>query len=128
MEEISGTIPTTVSYTHLDVYKRQVLDLNGHDQWVEVYRADNVEMNNNELTLTCRIYPRKLVSSCGSFITKGNYQFGLQQRGKDKLEFYIYTDKKHSVCASLPTDWEYNWHQVTCVYDGQKMSIYIRCV
>ena len=69
--------------------------------------------------------PPELVSSCGSFITKGNYQFGLQQRGKDKLEFYIYTDKKHSVCASLPTDWEYNWHQVTCVYDGQKMSIYI---
>ena len=69
--------------------------------------------------------PSELVSSCGSFITKGNYQFGLQQRGKDKLEFYIYTDKKHSVCASLPTDWEYNWHQVTCVYDGQKMSIYI---
>lgn len=105
--------------------KNTVLDLNGHDQWVEVYRADNVELNSNELTLTCRIYPRKLVSSCGSFITKGNYQFGLQQRGKDKLEFYIYTDKKHSVCASLPTDWEYNWHQVTCVYDGQKMSIYI---
>ena len=105
--------------------KNTVLDLNGHDQWVEVYRADNVELNSNELTLTCRILPRKLVSSCGSFITKGNYQFGLQQRGKDKLEFYIYTDKKHSVCASLPTDWEYNWHQVTCVYDGQKMSIYI---
>lgn len=50
--------------------KNTVLDLNGHDQWVEVYRADNVELNSNELTLTCRIYPRKLVSSCGSFITK----------------------------------------------------------
>ena len=69
--------------------KNTVLDLNGHDQWVEVYRADNVELNSNELTLTCRIYPRKLVSSCGSFITKGSYQFGLQQRGKDELEVYI---------------------------------------
>ena len=38
--------------------KNTVLDLNGHDQWVEVYRADNVELNSNELTLTCRIYPR----------------------------------------------------------------------
>ena len=34
--------------------KNTVLDLNGHDQWVEVYRADNVELTSNELTLTCR--------------------------------------------------------------------------
>lgn len=28
------------------------LDLNGHDQWVEVYRQSNVEIESNELTLT----------------------------------------------------------------------------
>lgn len=103
----------------------KVLDLNGHDQWVEVYRADNTELTSDRLTLTCKVYPRKLVSSCGSFITKGSYQFGLQQRGKDQLEFYLYTDKKHSIYAPLPANWEYNWHQVTAVYDGQNMSILI---
>ena len=61
------------------------LDLNGHDQWVEVYRQSNVEIESNELTLTMDVYPRKLISSCGSFLTKGSYQFGLQQRGKDSL-------------------------------------------
>lgn len=105
--------------------RNTVLDLNGHDQWVEVYRADNVELDDNELTLTCKVFPRKLVSSCGSFITKGNNQFGLEQRGKDKLEFYIYTDKRHSVVATLPANWEYRWHRVTATYDGKRIALYI---
>jgi beta-galactosidase len=63
----------------------KALDLNGHDQWVEVYRSENIEISGNQLTLACEVYPRKLISSCGSLITKGNYQFGLQQKGKDSL-------------------------------------------
>lgn len=105
--------------------KNTVLDLNGHDQWAEVYRSNNVELTGDELTLTCKVYPRKLVSSCGSFITKGNYQFGLQQKGKESLEFYLYTDKKYAIHAPLPTNWEYNWHHVTAVYDGKEMALYI---
>ena len=108
-----------------DVKGNKVLDLNGHDQWVEVYRADNVELTSHELTLTCKVYPRELVSSCGSFITKGNHQFGLQQRGKDHLEFYLYTDKRHFIKAALPTDWERHWHRVTAIYNGKEMSLYI---
>lgn len=103
----------------------KVLDLNGHDQWVEVYRQANTEITTDRLTLTCRVYPRKLISSCGSIITKGSYQFGLQQQGKDSLDFYLYTDKKHLLRIALPSDWEYNWHQLTGVYDGKEMSVYI---
>ena len=102
-----------------------VLDLNGHDQWVEVYRKENTEISGDQLTLTCKIYPRKLSSSCGSYITKGDYQFGLQQRDKECIEFYIYTNKRHKVCAPLPSDWEYSWHEVTGVYDGKEMCLYI---
>lgn len=105
--------------------KNTVLDLNGHDQWAEVYRSNNVELTGDQLTLTCKVYPRKLVSSCGSFITKGNYQFGLQQKGKESLEFYLYTDKKYAIQAPLPANWEYNWHHVTAVYDGKEMALYI---
>ena len=101
------------------------LDLNGHDQWVEVYRQSNVEIESNELTLTMDVYPRKLISSCGSFLTKGSYQFGLQQRGKDSLDFYIYTDKHYVLRIPLPTDWEYNWHKLCGVYDGREMAVYI---
>ncbi len=102
-----------------------VLDLNGHDQWVEVYRQDNVEITSNQLTLTLRVYPRKLSSSCGSYLTKGNYQFGIQQKGKESLEFYLYTNKKHAIFAPLPADWEYHWHDINAVYDGKEISLYI---
>lgn len=103
----------------------KVLDLNGHDQWIEVYRQPNVEIVGDQLTLTCDVYPRKLISSCGSFITKGSYQFGLQQQGKDSLDFYIYTDKRHVLRIALPSDWENKWHQLTGVYTGKEMSVYI---
>ena len=102
-----------------------VLDLSGTDEWLEVYRRDNVEITGNELVLSCNVFPRKLISSCGSFITKGNYQFGLEQRGKEFVEFYIYTYKKYTVKAPLPPNWEYNWHQLAAVYNGKEMSIYI---
>lgn len=105
--------------------KNSVLDLNGHDQWVEVYRKDNVEITGNELTLSFRVFPRALVSSCGSFITKGGHQFGVEQRGKNEIEFYLFTNKKYSLRALLPSDWENNWHQVAAVYDGKEMSIWI---
>lgn len=102
-----------------------VLDLNGHDQWVEIYRQNNVEIKGNQLTLTCDVFPRKLVSSSGSFITKGNYQFGLHQRGRDSVEFYLYTGKANSLKAALPSGWENKWHQLTGVYDGKTMTLYI---
>lgn len=103
----------------------KVLDLNGHDQWVEVYRDRVLEKESNKLTLNCKLFPRKLVSSSGSFITKGSYQYGLQQRGKDSLEFYVYTDKLNAIRAKLPVDWENNWHQIIAVYDGAEMRILI---
>ncbi len=105
--------------------KDKVLDLNGHDQWVEIYRDDVLEKDSDKLTLTCKVFPRKLVSSSGSFITKGSYQYGLQQRGKEELEFYIYTDKSYSIKAKLPANWEYNWHQITATYDGVSMQLLI---
>jgi beta-galactosidase len=101
------------------------LDLNGHDQWVEIYRDSVLETYTDKLTLSCMVFPRKLVSSCGSFITKGSYQYGLQQRGKKEIEFYLYTDKTNVIKAELPENWEENWHHVAAVYDGKNMIIYI---
>lgn len=103
----------------------KVLNLSGFDSWVEIYRKNNVEIDGKQLILTCDVYPRKLISDCGSFITKGSRQFGLQQVGKDKLKFYIYTDSLHSVYASLPENWEYNWHNIKGVYDGTQMYLYL---
>jgi beta-galactosidase len=103
----------------------QALDLNGHDQWVEVYRADQVEIEGEQLSLLMEVLPRKLNSSAGSFLTKGNYQFGLKQNGTETLDFYLYTGEKHLLSTPLPADWENNWHQLLATYDGANMRIYI---
>ncbi len=103
----------------------KVLDLNGHDQWVEIYRAEHLEVTSDELTLSMDIYPRKLNRSSGSLITKGNYQFGLEQRGQDSIDFYIYTDRKYILRGALPGEWENNWHQLNAIYNGAEMKIFI---
>lgn len=101
------------------------ISLNGHDQWVEVYQDSRLENTGDQLTLSLWIFPRKLMSMGGTILTKGNYQYGLQQNGKDELEFYLYTNRKESIRAKLPDNWEQNWHQITAVYDGKNMYIFI---
>jgi beta-galactosidase len=101
------------------------IDLNGHDQWVEVYRDKALEINGNHLTLSMKVFPRKLSSSAGTLITKGNYQFGIRQVRKDSLEFYLTTTVKHIVQIALPGNWEYNWHKVEARYNGSEITISI---
>jgi len=101
------------------------IDLNVTDQWVQVYRADNVEINGDKLTLTLDIFPRRFNSSGGYMITKGNRQFGLRQKGVDKIEFYIDNGELTSLTGKLPEDWEGRWHNVCAVYDSENMTIWI---
>ena len=103
----------------------KAIDLHRMEQWVQVYRADNVEISGNQLTLTLDIYPRSYNKFGGYMITKGSNQFGLRQRGADGIEFYIDNGQKRTLSGSLPQDWENKWHNVTAVYDGSQMTIYI---
>ncbi|MEI6049747.1 MAG: glycoside hydrolase family 2 TIM barrel-domain containing protein [Bacteroidota bacterium] len=101
------------------------IDLNGHDQWVEVYRDNALEISDNKLTLSLRVFPRSLSSSAGTLITKGNWQFGIHQIRKDSLEFYLTTGKKRKVQIALPENWENNWHHVIALYDGKSILLSI---
>jgi len=101
------------------------IDLNGHDQWVEVYRDEALEIDGDQLTLSLWVFPRSLSSSAGTLITKGNNQFGLHQIGKDFLEFYVTTSTRETVRISLPENWENNWHFVTANYNGKAIFITI---
>ena len=115
---------------HPEEKHNHVIDLNGHDQWVEVYQSPVLDVQSDSLTLLFDVFPRALVSSCGSFITKGSYQFGVQQDGKENLKFYINTNKsleaswrgseRYELTAPLPSDWEQHWHHVVAQYDGGK--------
>lgn len=101
------------------------IDLNGHDQWVEVYRDEKLEVDGDKLTITLQVYPRVLNSSAGALITKGNWQFGVHQVRNDSLEFYVTTDTRHKVQVALPVNWQNNWHNVTARYDGKQITIAI---
>lgn len=101
------------------------LDLAVTDQWVEVYRSDNLEINGDRLTISFDVFPRKLNTTGGYFITKGSNQFGVRQVGEDELSFYIFTGTKKEISAPLPEDWENKWHNVRAVYDGTGMYIYL---
>jgi beta-galactosidase len=101
------------------------IDLNGHDQWVEVYRDKGLEIDGNQLTLTLDVFPRELNSSAGALITKGDWQFGLHQIRKDSLEFYLTTSSRHKVQIALPSTWENNWHHVTAHYNGKEIGLSI---
>lgn len=99
------------------------IDLNGHDQWVEVYRDEALEISGDRLTIAMKVFPRKLISSSGTLITKGSWQFGIHQAGKDSLEFYLTTRQRNKVRVKLPSDWENNWHTVVASYDGKSMAL-----
>lgn len=101
------------------------IDLNGHDQWVEAYRDEALEISGNSLTLSLKVFPRSLSSSAGTYITKGSWQFGIIQVRSDSLEFYITTDKKYKVQLALPADWEYNWHHIAGWYNSRELSLSI---
>ncbi len=101
------------------------IDLNKQDQWVQVYRSEALEIAGDKLTLTLDIFPRSFNQSGGYLITKGSYQFGLKQNGADSLDFYVDTGRKSTLTVALPSDWEEEWHNVTAVYDGSKMEVYI---
>lgn len=103
----------------------KAIDFNRQDQWVQVYNADNVEISGDRLTLTLDIYPRSYNASGGYMINKGSNQYGLMQNGKDKLEFYIDTGSRQLLIVDLPSDWQDRWHNVTAVYDGAEMTVFI---
>jgi beta-galactosidase len=107
--------------------EKGVLHLNGHDEWVEVYRADNVELSGKALTISFDVKPGQLsgIHEGAPYITKGNTQFGVVQRGKDKLQFYLHTGVKHVLTADLPADWTGRWHHVTASWDGKEMKLFI---
>ena len=107
--------------------EKGVLHLSGHDEWVEVYRSNNVELSSKELTISFDVKPGKL---CGTYegapyITKGNTQFGVVQRGQNKLQFYLHSGVKHTLEVDLPENWIGNWHHVTASWDGKEMKLFI---
>ena len=107
--------------------QKGVLKLSGHEEWVEVYRQNQLELKGQALTISFDVKPGKL---CGAnegapYITKGNAQFGVVQRGEDKLRFYLHAGKQFNLDVPLPENWKDRWHHVTASWDGKVMKLFI---
>lgn len=107
--------------------RKGVLSLSGHDEWVEVYRSNNVELSGDALTISFDVKPGPLsgMFEGAPYITKGNTQFGVVQKGADKLQFYLHSGLMHRLEVSLPADWTGRWHHVTASWDGKEMKLYV---
>lgn len=100
------------------------LKLSGHDEWVEFYRDPSLDINGNELTMDIWVKPDSFVHS-NYFLAKGDHQYGLLQKNKDSLEFYIYSGKRISAISPVPENWVGNWHHLAGIYDGKTLMLYI---
>ena len=107
--------------------EKGILSLSGHDEWVEVYRNHNVELSSNALTISFDVKPGKLsgMHEGAPYVTKGSAQFGVVQKGNDKLQFYLHSGIKHTLNVNLPSNWIDNWHHVTASWDSKEMKLYI---
>jgi beta-galactosidase len=102
----------------------QALYLSGHDDWLEVYRDPSLDITGEALTLSFLLRP-EAYNGNASFLTKGDYQFGVVQSDPEQLEFYLNTGKRVSLKGRLPDDWVGRWHHVAAIYDGKKMELYV---
>jgi beta-galactosidase len=102
----------------------KAIQLNGHDQWIEAYRHPALDITGNQLTLSFWVHPNKWNGN-GTYLVKGDYQYGIVQKDEKSLEFYVSDQKKNSINGVLPEGWIGRWHHVAGVCDGKEMSLYI---
>ncbi|NMB73087.1 MAG: LamG domain-containing protein, partial [Bacteroidales bacterium] len=102
----------------------QAVRLNGHDQWVDVYRHQALDLEGNQLTLAFWVKPGKW-NGDGHFLTKGSWQYGIVQSEPDSLVFYLTTNAKNVLKVPIPQPWEEKWHQIAGVYTGSEMLLYV---
>ena len=123
----SSPYDTPVHLMGYSKVEKGVLRLSGHEQWVEVYRQDQLELNGQALTISFDVKPGRLSGAAegAPYITKGNAQFGVVQRGEDRLRFYLHAGRQFNLEVPLPSDWKDRWHHVTASWDGKTMRLYV---
>ena len=120
-----SAINTTVSVMGRAALNEGHLHMDGHDNWVEVYRHPELDITTNKLTLAIELMPLEW-SGTGAYLNKGSYQFGINQFSADSIEFYLSTTaRRERLRLAVPNNWENNWHTLVAVYNGQSMALYI---
>ena len=102
----------------------KAIELNGHDQWIETYQDPALDITGNKLTLSFWVFPNPWNGN-GTFLVKGDYQFGIVQEHEKSLAFYVSDQKKNVINGILPEKWVGNWHHIAGICDGREMTLYI---
>jgi beta-galactosidase len=122
------------------------IQFNGFDQWVDVYRHPELDITGDKLTLSIAVKPTAWNGN-GTFLTKGSNQYGLIQKDKDSIQFYVGTakispnlasaimpgqtifnlesSKEGKVTVKIPENWYGNWHQLVGIYNGSSLELYV---
>jgi len=102
----------------------KAIELNGHDQWIETYRDTALDITGKKLALSFWVYPNKWNGN-GTFLVKGDYQFGIVQKNEKTLDFYVTDQKKNVLKGPLPEDWNGKWHHIAGICNGKEMLLYV---
>lgn len=102
----------------------QALFLSGHDDWLEVYRDPELDIDTNQLTLSFWVHPETF-NGHAYFLTKGDYQYGVIQPSAGELEFYVHTLARVALRAPVPENWVGEWHHVVGIYDGANLNLFV---
>ena len=108
----------------VETEQKNVLQLSGHDDWVEVYQSPYLDITGDELSLYIKVKPKKSQGE-NTFITKGSYQFGIIENNNENLEFYIGGQNRTSLEVELPRNWWDSWHELMGVLADNQLKIYI---
>ena len=128
LEDKSGNDVMAAIFGQARLVKGQdglAIDLNKQDQWVQVYRADALEISGDCLTISMDVYPLTNLGADNYLLTKGSRQYGLINRASGELEFYLDNGQVCTLKAPVPADWMNHWHSISAVYDGSVMELYI---
>ena len=103
----------------------KAIQLSGLDDYIEIYDHPNLDVTGDQVTVEAWIYPRPIEEQ-NPIITKGASQFALEQLHPDSLQFHVQSHNAGATAiARVPNDWDYNWHHIAGVYDGQAVKVLI---
>ncbi|HNX78930.1 MAG TPA: DUF4981 domain-containing protein, partial [Prolixibacteraceae bacterium] len=102
----------------------KAVQLTGTDTWIEFYRDPLLDISGKALTLSFWVKPGPWNGN-GTFLSKGFYQFGIEQVNEKEIEFFVGDRKKTGVKTSVPGNWTGFWHLVTGVFNGAQLQLYI---
>jgi beta-galactosidase len=100
------------------------LRFSGHDDWVEFYRDPSLDITGNQLSIGFWVKPFEIPQP-NTFVSKGQFQYGIRMEDAETLEFYIHSGNRISAKTKVDEGFYGNWHHIAGIYDGKSLKLYV---